>query len=75
MLWPMSEGSPTSVGQRIEDLLDDMTLDEKLAQLGSFWAFEVLTDGALDPAKADERMAHGIGQVTRIVGSPLLSLA
>ncbi len=46
-----------------------MTLEEKLAQMGSFWAFETLTDGALDPAKADKLMEHGIGQVTRVVGS------
>ena len=57
-----------SVDERADDLLARMTLDEKLAQLGSFWAFEVLTDGALDPAKATQRMEHGIGQVTRVVG-------
>ncbi len=58
-----------SVAERVEDLLGRMTLDEKLAQMGSFWAFEVLTDGALDATKAAARMEHGIGQVTRIVGS------
>ncbi len=57
------------IESRVEDLLARMTLAEKLAQMGSFWAFETLTDGALDPAKADRLMEHGIGQVTRVVGS------
>ena len=52
MLWPMSEGSRTSVGQRIEDLLDDMTLDEKLAQLGGVWSTELLADTAGDPGSS-----------------------
>ena len=58
-----------AIDGRVEDLLTRMTLAEKLAQMGSFWAFEVLTDGALDAAKADQLMEHGIGQVTRVVGS------
>ncbi|MFN8620142.1 MAG: glycoside hydrolase family 3 N-terminal domain-containing protein [Chloroflexota bacterium] len=58
-----------SVDERLDDLLARMTLDEKLAQLGSFWAFEVLTDLALDEAKLLELAADGIGHVTRIVGS------
>ena len=31
-----------SIEARVEDLLARMTLAEKLAQMGSFWAFEVL---------------------------------
>jgi beta-glucosidase len=46
-----------------------MTLEEKLAQLGSCWSFELLTDATLDPAKAAERMSRGIGQITRIAGA------
>jgi beta-glucosidase len=65
---PYRDRSLTIVA-RVEDLLARMTLPEKLAQMGSFWAFEVLTSGDLDPAKADQLMAHGIGQVTRVVGS------
>ena len=57
-----------SVDDRADDLLGRMTLDEKLSQLGAFWAFEILTDGALDEAKLADRVAHGIGQVTRVVG-------
>ncbi len=61
------------IESRVEDLLSRMSLAEKLAQMGSFWAFEALTDGALDPAKAERLMKDGIGQVTRVVGSTNLA--
>jgi beta-glucosidase len=66
---PLYRDPSLSTEARVEDLLARMTLAEKLAQMGSFWAFEVLSEGALDPAKADQLMEHGIGQVTRVVGS------
>ena len=66
---PPYRDASLSVEARIDDLMARMTLDEKLAQMGSFWAFEILSDGAMDAAKADRLMEHGIGQVTRVVGS------
>jgi beta-glucosidase len=60
-------GAPTE--ERVRDLLERMTLDEKIAQLGSCWSFELLTSMALDPAKAAQKMGHGIGQITRIAGA------
>lgn len=55
--------------ERARDLLARMTLDEKLAQLGSAWVYELLADGQFAPAKAEAIMAHGIGQITRIGGA------
>jgi beta-glucosidase len=57
------------VEERVRDLLARMTLDEKLAQLGSLWSFEVFDGRGLDLAQARERLAHGIGQVTRVAGA------
>jgi beta-glucosidase len=55
---------------RTADLLGRMTLDEKLAQLGSLWAFELLgSETELDPDQLRRRLADGIGQVSRVVGS------
>lgn len=52
--------------RRAGDLLSRMTLDEKLAQLAGVWASELLDDGAFDPGRAREVLAHGAGQVTRL---------
>jgi beta-glucosidase len=57
------------VAERARDLLDRMTLDEKLAQLGSLWSFEVFDDTGLDPDRARERLHDGLGQVTRVAGA------
>ena len=57
-----------SIEERARDLLDRMTLAEKLAQLGSLWAFEVYDGTGLDASKARQRMADGLGQVTRVAG-------
>ena len=47
-----------------------MTLDEKLAQLGSAWIYELA-----DPERASHLMRHGIGQITRIGGASNLKPA
>jgi beta-glucosidase len=58
-----------AVADRVDDLLGRMTLEEKLAQLGSSWVFEVLDGDRLDPGKAQERLGAGIGQITRVAGA------
>ena len=54
---------------RIADLLERMTPAEKLAQLGSFWAFEVVPESGLDEDRLAALAADGIGQITRLAGS------
>jgi beta-glucosidase len=46
-----------------------MTVEEKLAQLGSLWSFEVFDGQGLDLERARDRLALGIGQVTRPAGA------
>lgn len=58
-----------TVDARVDDLLERMTLDEKLAQLGCLWSTDLLREGALDPDAVATRMPHGIGQITRIGAS------
>src|SRR5215212_2954656 len=55
--------------ERIEDLLGQMTLDEKLAQLGCLWSTALVRDGRFDPELVIAQMPHGIGQITRIGAS------
>ncbi|MCB0153319.1 MAG: glycoside hydrolase family 3 protein, partial [Anaerolineae bacterium] len=61
------------IAARVADLLGRMTLAEKLAQLGSAWVFELLTDMKFDSVKAQRLMAHGLGHITRVAGASSLS--
>ncbi len=62
-----------NVGKRVAALLSEMTLDEKLAQLGSRWVYEVLTDLRYDPLKAYKVLGSGIGHITRLAGASSLA--
>lgn len=59
-----------SVNARVEDLLQRMTLAEKVAQLGSLGP-ERLVDksGAFISDSAEKALANGIGQITRVAGA------
>jgi beta-glucosidase len=57
------------VGDRVADLIGRMTLEEKLAQLGSIWVFEVLDGDRVEPGRAQARLGAGIGQITRVAGA------
>lgn len=57
----------------VEALLAEMTLAEKLAQLGCVWSTQLVEgegeDARFSPERAAELMADGTGQVTRIAAS------
>ena len=57
---------------KIESLLSEMTLDEKIAQLGSYWMYDLQTKGKLDERKVSDMLQHGIGQLTRVAGATML---
>ncbi|HVM72133.1 MAG TPA: glycoside hydrolase family 3 N-terminal domain-containing protein [Anaerolineales bacterium] len=58
------------VSRRVADLLDRMTLDEKLAQLSAYWMRDLLEDShRLSSSKLKRLLALGIGQITRAGGS------
>ena len=61
-----------SIDERVQDLLKGMTLSEKVAQMGSFWIYQIIDGVLLNNDKAAQLMEHGIGQVTR-VGGPTLA--
>jgi beta-xylosidase len=64
------------IDARVADLLARMTLDEKLAQLGSLWSFELFSSETdLDPERLRGRIAEGIGQVSRVAGATNLDAA
>ncbi|MBN2304781.1 MAG: glycoside hydrolase family 3 C-terminal domain-containing protein [Anaerolineae bacterium] len=57
------------IAARVDDLLARMTLDEKLAQLGSLWVYELFEGQTYSEAKANTRLQHGMGQITRLGGA------
>jgi beta-glucosidase len=61
--------SSRPVDERVADLLARMTRAEKVAQLGSFWAFEVVGPDGLDLERLRALASDGIGQITRLAGS------
>ncbi|WP_211590591.1 glycoside hydrolase family 3 N-terminal domain-containing protein [Microbispora sp. H11081] len=63
------------VGERVADLLGRMTREEKLAQLGSVWAFSLIDGGEYSEERARAVLRHGLGHVTRIAGATNLRAA
>lgn len=63
----------TKVNKRAESLLAQMTLEEKIRQLGGYWFYELQTNGQLDQEKVKTKLKNGIGQITRIAGAGNLS--
>ena len=67
------------IADRVEDLLSAMTLDEKVAQLTSVWltldpdagvfAPSALSFGGQNAWTPEEALDHGVGQITRPLGS------
>jgi beta-glucosidase len=60
---------------RVADLLGRMSVEEKVAQLGSAWSYQVLDGTALDLKEARALLGNGLGQITRIGGATNLSPA
>ncbi len=58
-----------SLDERVTDLLVRMTRREKLAQIGSLWAFEVVADDGLDVERLAALAGDGLGELTRLAGS------
>jgi beta-glucosidase len=85
MSTPVWRNPALPVAQRVEALLAEMTLTEKLAQLGSKWlGYGGGNTGAVAPMQDvlnapgqtwDEARAHGLGHITRVFGTAPISAA
>jgi beta-glucosidase len=53
----------------VADLLARMTLREKVAQLGSIWAFELMGPDGLVADRMPGLLGQGLGELTRLAGS------
>jgi beta-glucosidase len=61
-----------SIEQRVPILLSQMTLDGKLAQIGSCWIFELRSKSTFDDAILSVKLKHGIGKIKRRAGASTL---
>ncbi|MDJ0789357.1 MAG: glycoside hydrolase family 3 N-terminal domain-containing protein [Myxococcota bacterium] len=57
------------IDARVADLMARMSLEEKVAQLGSMWLTVLVKDEHFDEDRVAAKLANGIGQVTRIGAS------
>lgn len=64
--------SDATVADRVADLIDRMTLTEKIAQLGSAWIFQIADRRGLDLDRGGALLADGIGHITRLSGASSL---
>jgi beta-glucosidase len=65
----MSKLDSAQIDRMVSTLLGQMTVEEKLAQLGSYWVYDLQTDGKLDETKIASKLKQGIGQITRNAGA------
>jgi beta-glucosidase len=61
------------IKKRVKALIDQMSLDEKISQMGSCWIYDLQTKGKLDPQKFETKLHNGIGQISRNAGACNLS--
>jgi len=66
---PRYRDASLAIEERAAALIGRMTLDEKRAQLTSYWSYEILNHEVLDEGKAAEKIGSGIGQITRVAGA------
>jgi len=55
-----------SIKHCVAKLISKLTLDEKLAQLGSCWMYNLQTDGELDWKKISDKLKHDVRQIARV---------
>lgn len=67
--------SSLPVAERASDLLARMSVEEKLAQLGSVWVFQIAGQDGFDAERATPLLADGISHITRLSGASSLDAA
>lgn len=72
---PLYQDPAQPIDARVQDLLAQMTLEEKIAQIGSAWIYELLDGQTLNQEKMRARLTQGIGQITRLAGASSLDPA
>lgn len=66
---PLYKDSTKSIDERVQDLMSQMTLREKVMQIGACWSYSFIGPQGPNPAAFQEHLSEGIGQITRIAGT------
>jgi beta-glucosidase len=66
---PIYLDSSRSLEERVNDLLSRMTIEEKVAQLGSQYPSAIIESGDISIEKMKRLFRNGIGQISRIGGT------
>ena len=62
-----------TIDERVNHLIEHMTVDEKIAQIAGLWASSLIDDKRrYSPEKAEKALTHGIGHITRISAASYL---
>ena len=70
---PVYRDAARPVAERVADLLGRMTPEEKAAQLGSAWIFQLMDEQGFSAERTATVAPHGLGEVTRLCGASSLS--
>lgn len=57
--------SAKSVDKRVKDLVSRMTLDEKMAELGGVWSYDLMDGNKFSAEKAKGVLRYGVGHLCR----------
>ena len=66
---PRYKDADADTDARVKDLLARLSLPQKLRQLSGCWASTLHSEGVFDAKAASDRLADGIGHITRIGAS------
>ncbi|WP_449465175.1 glycoside hydrolase family 3 N-terminal domain-containing protein, partial [Tardisphaera saccharovorans] len=67
----LSSNRSTSEAERIRSMIAQMTVEEKVAQIGAVRAISLTENGSFSEEKARKFLSHGIGFITRLTGDGL----
>jgi beta-glucosidase len=70
---PIYRDASHPIAERVQDLMARMTLDEKIAQLGSCWVYQLQDERGFSESQASALIKRGIGQITRVGGGSTLA--
>ncbi len=70
---PVYQDAAQPTDRRIQDLLERLTVEEKIAQMTSYWFRDLQTAQDVSVKKLRDLLAGGIGQITRVGGSSTLA--